>query len=124
MRAEGELSRPPSRIDTFPVQRYVPEGPGAVFSFVVVGGRAAGQRFIESVELCSRLANIGDAKTLVIHPASTTHPLSDAQLAAVALGQDPTADTATHPDRGHRGRLRQPRAGQLRRHLPGVHDAL
>ncbi len=71
------------------VQRYVPEGPGAVFSFGVVGGRAAGQRFIEAVELCSHLANIGDAKTLVIHPASTTHQqLSDAQLAAGGVPSD------------------------------------
>jgi O-acetylhomoserine (thiol)-lyase len=44
-----------------------------VFSFGVAGGREAGRRFVESVELCSHLANIGDARTLVIHPASTTH---------------------------------------------------
>ena len=71
------------------VRRYVPKGPGAVFSFGVVGGRAAGQRFIESVELCSHLANIGDAKTLVIHPASTTHQqLSDEQLEAGGVPPD------------------------------------
>ncbi|HSF25980.1 MAG TPA: O-acetylhomoserine aminocarboxypropyltransferase/cysteine synthase family protein, partial [Actinomycetes bacterium] len=71
------------------VARYVPEGPGSVFSFGVVGGRAAGQRFIESVELCSHLANIGDAKTLVIHPASTTHQqLSDEQLEAGGVPPD------------------------------------
>jgi O-acetylhomoserine (thiol)-lyase len=61
--------------------RYLPEGPGAVFSFGVAGGRAAGQRFIEAVQLASHLANIGDARTLVIHPASTTHQqLTDDQL--------------------------------------------
>jgi O-acetylhomoserine (thiol)-lyase len=61
--------------------RYTPLGPGAVFSFGVHGGRAAGQRFIESVQLASHLANVGDARTLVIHPASTTHQqLSDEQL--------------------------------------------
>ena len=61
--------------------RYLPEGPGAVFSFGVAGGREAGQRFIESVQLASHLANIGDARTLVIHPASTTHQqLTDDQL--------------------------------------------
>lgn len=61
--------------------RYLPKGPGSVFSFGVSGGRAAGQRFIESVNLASHLANIGDAKTLVIHPASTTHAqLSEQQL--------------------------------------------
>jgi O-acetylhomoserine (thiol)-lyase len=52
-----------------------------VFSFGVSGGRARGQRFIEGVNLASHLANIGDAKTLVIHPASTTHAqLSEQQL--------------------------------------------
>ncbi len=61
--------------------KYLPEGPGAVFSFGVKGGRPAGRTFIESVELASHLANIGDAKTLVIHPASTTHAqLSEQQL--------------------------------------------
>ncbi len=54
-------------------QRYLPEGPGAVFTFGVKGGFAAGVAFIEHVELASHLANVGDAKTLVIHPASTTH---------------------------------------------------
>jgi O-acetylhomoserine (thiol)-lyase len=54
-------------------KKYLPEGPGAVFGFGVKGGRAAGKTFIESVDLASHLANIGDAKTLVLHPASTTH---------------------------------------------------
>jgi O-acetylhomoserine (thiol)-lyase len=62
-------------------RRYTPRGPGAVFSFGLAGGRAAGRRFIESVRLCSHLANVGDARTLVIHPASTTHQqLTEAQL--------------------------------------------
>ncbi|MEV7692526.1 O-acetylhomoserine aminocarboxypropyltransferase/cysteine synthase family protein [Microbacterium sp. NPDC089189] len=62
-------------------QKYLPEGPGAVFSFGVAGGRSAGRTFIESVDLASHLANIGDAKTLVIHPASTTHAqLTEQQL--------------------------------------------
>lgn len=67
-------------------QKYLPKGAGSVFSFEVratetQSGRAVGQRFIESVELASHLANIGDAKTLVIHPASTTHAqLSEQQL--------------------------------------------
>jgi O-acetylhomoserine (thiol)-lyase len=62
-------------------QKYLPEGPGAVFSFGVKGGRLAGRTFIESVNLASHLANIGDAKTLVIHPASTTHAqLTEQQL--------------------------------------------
>ncbi len=54
-------------------QKYLPKGPGAVFSFGVEGGREKGEKFIESVELCSHLANVGDTRTLVIHPASTTH---------------------------------------------------
>jgi O-acetylhomoserine (thiol)-lyase len=54
-------------------QKYLPEGPGAVFSFGLKGGYEACKTFIASVELASHLANIGDAKTLVIHPASTTH---------------------------------------------------
>jgi O-acetylhomoserine (thiol)-lyase len=69
--------------------RYTPEGPGAVFSFGVRGGRAAGQAFIESVQLCSHLANIGDVRTLVIHPGSTTHQqLSPAQLEAAGVPED------------------------------------
>jgi O-acetylhomoserine (thiol)-lyase len=62
-------------------RKYLPQGPGSVFSFGVKGGRDAGRTFIESVDLASHLANIGDAKTLVIHPASTTHAqLTDQQL--------------------------------------------
>ncbi len=68
---------------------YLPKGPGAVFAFGVKGGRAAGQVFTESVELCSHLANVGDARTLVIHPGSTTHQqLSDDALAAAGVGAD------------------------------------
>jgi O-acetylhomoserine (thiol)-lyase len=70
-------------------RRYLPKGPGAVFSFGVRGGRAAGQRFVESVELCSHLANIGDVRTLVIHPGSTTHQqLSDEHLVAAGVTPD------------------------------------
>jgi O-acetylhomoserine (thiol)-lyase len=69
--------------------RYTPAGPGAVFAFGVRGGRVAGQRFIESVELCSHLANIGDARTLVLHPGSTTHrQLTDTQLEAAGVPDD------------------------------------
>ena len=55
------------------VEKYLPRGAGAVFSFDLRGGRAAGVRFIEALNLFSHLANVGDAKSLVIHPASTTH---------------------------------------------------
>ncbi len=53
--------------------RYLPKGQGAIIGFGIKGGTAAGARFIDGVKLASHLANIGDAKTLVIHPASTTH---------------------------------------------------
>lgn len=70
-------------------KRYTPLGPGAVFSFGIRGGRQAGETFIGSVRLCSHLANIGDARTLVIHPASTTHQqLSSAQLLAAGVPDD------------------------------------
>lgn len=70
-------------------RRYTPLGPGAVFSFGIRGGRAAGERFIDSVQLLSHLANIGDARTLVIHPASTTHQqLSASQLEAAGVPED------------------------------------
>jgi len=69
--------------------RYTPLGPGAVFSFGVRGGRAAGERFIDQVQLLSHLANIGDARTLVIHPASTTHQqLGPTQLEAAGIPAD------------------------------------
>ena len=62
-------------------KKYLPKGPGSVFTFEVAGGRTVGQRLIESVNLASHLANIGDAKTLIIHPASTTHAqLTEQQL--------------------------------------------
>jgi O-acetylhomoserine (thiol)-lyase len=54
-------------------EKYLPKGPGAVFTFGLAGGYEAGVRFIQGVNLASHLANVGDAKTLVIHPASTTH---------------------------------------------------
>jgi len=79
----------PSHPDHARAQRYLPKGPGAVLSFGVHGGREAGRRFIESLELCSHLANIGDVRTLVIHPASTTHQqLSDEALIAGGVPPD------------------------------------
>jgi O-acetylhomoserine (thiol)-lyase len=78
----------PSHPDHALATKYLPDGPGAVFAFGVRGGREAGRRFIESVELCSHLANVGDARTLVIHPASTTHQQLDA-AALVAGGVPP-----------------------------------
>jgi O-acetylhomoserine sulfhydrolase (EC 2.5.1.49) len=67
-------------------QRYLPKGPGAILTFGVHGGRAAGARFIERLQLWSHLANVGDAKSLVIHPASTTHQqLSDEEQRAAGV---------------------------------------
>jgi O-acetylhomoserine (thiol)-lyase len=70
-------------------QRLLPRGAGAIISCGIKGGRAAGKTFIESLRLASHLANVGDAKTLVIHPASTTHQQMDAaQLEAAGLGEE------------------------------------
>ena len=70
-------------------KRYLPLGPGAIFGFGVKGGAAAGARFISSVKLASHLANVLDAKTLVIHPASTTHQqLTPEQQAAAGVTPD------------------------------------
>ena len=69
------------------VDKYLPLGAGAVFSFDCAGGRAGGQDLIRGLTLWSHLANIGDAKSLVIHPASTTHrQLSDDELRAAGVG--------------------------------------
>ncbi len=69
------------------VEKYLPKGAGAVFSFDIAGGREAGQNFIRGVSLWSHLANVGDAKSLIIHPASTTHrQLSDDELRAAGVG--------------------------------------
>jgi O-acetylhomoserine (thiol)-lyase len=54
-------------------KKYLPDGAGAILGFGIRGGKPAGVKFINSVKLASHLANVGDAKTLVIHPASTTH---------------------------------------------------
>jgi len=63
----------PSHFDHESARRYLPDGQGAILGFGIKGGREAGIRFINALQLASHLANIGDAKTLVIHPASTTH---------------------------------------------------
>ena len=69
------------------VDRYLPGGAGAVFSFDCHGGRTGGQDFIRGVTLWSHLANVGDSKSLIIHPASTTHrQLNDDELRAAGVG--------------------------------------
>ena len=67
-------------------RRYSPKGAGAVFTFGLKGGYDAGKAFVEGLQMFSHLANIGDTRSLVIHPASTTHrQLTDAQLAAAGI---------------------------------------
>ena len=68
------------------VRKYLPKGPGAVFAFDLRAGREAGAQFIRELQLWSHLANVGDAKSLVIHPASTTHrQLTDEELVAAGI---------------------------------------
>ncbi len=70
-------------------KRLLPKGAGAILSFGIRGGRDAGRRFIERLRIFSHLANVGDARSLVIHPASTTHAtMSAAELEAVGIGED------------------------------------
>ncbi len=70
-------------------KKYLPKGAGSIVSFGVKGGRDAGKAFIENVSLASHLANVGDAKTLIIHPATTTHSRIDAEaLVAAGITED------------------------------------
>ena len=70
-------------------RKYAPNGAGAVFTFGLAGGYEAGKQFVESLELFSHLANIGDTRSLVIHPASTTHSqLTDEQKEYAGAGND------------------------------------
>ena len=78
----------PSHPDHARAQKYLPAGQGAILGFGIKGGAAAGARFIDSVKLASHLANIGDAKTLVIHPATTTHQQMTAEQ-QIAAGVSP-----------------------------------
>ncbi|MFN0039583.1 MAG: O-acetylhomoserine aminocarboxypropyltransferase [Burkholderiales bacterium] len=76
----------PSHPDHALAARILPKGCGAVFSFNLKGGRPAGKRLIETLKVFSHLANVGDAKSLVIHPASTTHyRMDDAALRAAGI---------------------------------------
>ncbi|MFN8915113.1 MAG: O-acetylhomoserine aminocarboxypropyltransferase [Betaproteobacteria bacterium] len=78
----------PDHRDHALAQRLLPRGCGAVFSFNLRGSRAAGRSFVEALKVFSHLANVGDAKSLVIHPASTTHfRVPDADLAAAGITQ-------------------------------------
>jgi O-acetylhomoserine (thiol)-lyase len=97
--------------------RYLPRGAGAIFTFGVKGGRKVGARFIEELRLISHLANVGDAKTLIIHPASTTHQqLSEEQqiesgvspdLVRISVGLEDVDDICWDLDRALRHATRQ-----------------
>lgn len=70
-------------------KKYLPKGQGAIFTFGIKGGLEAGRKFINALQLFSHLANVGDAKSLVIHPATTTHQqLSDADHASAGITKD------------------------------------
>jgi O-acetylhomoserine (thiol)-lyase len=91
-------------------KKLLPRGAGSVFSFNLKGGRTAGRKFIEALRVFSHLANVGDAKSLVIHPASTTHfRMSDAALVAagihpgtirLSIGLEDSGDLLEDLDRG------------------------
>ncbi len=93
-------------------KKLLPHGCGAIFSFVLKGGRPAGAKFIEALQLFSHLANVGDAKSLVIHPASTTHQQMDAAaleaagisegLVRLSVGLEDPADLIEDLERGLR----------------------
>ncbi len=79
----------PSHKDHARAMKYMPAGAGAIMGFGIKGGLEGGRRFIDSVKLCSHLANILDAKTLVIHPATTTHQqLTESEQAAAGVTAD------------------------------------
>ena len=70
-------------------QKYLPNGPGSIVTFGIKGGMEAGRKLIDSVQIFSHLANLGDAKSLIIHPASTTHQqLTDAQQSDAGVTKD------------------------------------
>ena len=106
----GELSGPARRPLSQPRQEILPKGAGAVFTFGLKGGYDAGVKLVSNVKLFSHLANIGDTRSLIIHPASTTHrQLSDAQK--VQAGAGPGRGAALDRPRGQGRHHRRSRAG-------------
>jgi O-acetylhomoserine (thiol)-lyase len=78
-----------SHADHALAKKLLPRGAGSIITFGIKGGRAAGRKFIEALKLVSHVANVGDAKTLVIHPASTTHQQMNAeQLKTAGIGEE------------------------------------
>jgi O-acetylhomoserine (thiol)-lyase len=79
----------PNHPDAALTEKYFPKGAGSIVCFGVKGGRKAGEKAIEQVEVFSHLANVGDAKSLILHPASTTHQqLTAEQLEKAGIGED------------------------------------
>jgi O-acetylhomoserine (thiol)-lyase len=79
----------PGHRDHALAKKYLPKGAGAILTFGIKGGLEAGKKFIDALKLFSILANVGDAKSLVIHPASTTHSqLTPEQLATAGVGEE------------------------------------
>jgi len=79
----------PDHPDHALAKRLLPKGTGSIFSFDIKGGREAGRRFIERLKLFSHLANVGDAKSLILHPASTSHSqLTESQQRESGLTPD------------------------------------
>ena len=100
----------PSHPDYARAKKYLPAGQGAIIGFGIKGGKEAGVKLINSVKLFSHLANIGDAKSLIIHPATTTHSqLNDGRVAA--NGRDAGLCPALDRHRRRRGHHRRPRPG-------------
>ena len=90
----------PSHPDHANVKKYLPDGQGAIVGFGIKGGKEAGSKLINNVKLFSHLANIGDAKSLIIHPATTTH----SQLTPEEQTSDRRDARVRSPVGGHRGR--------------------
>ncbi len=91
----------PEHPDYERAKRYLPNGAGAIVGFGIRGGLEAGKRLIDSVRLFSHLANIGDAKSLIIHPATTTHQQLSRRRAC-GRRRDGRLHPSVGRDRGHR----------------------
>ena len=110
----------PTHPDFELAKRLLPKGAGAIVSCGIKGGRAAGRKFIEALRLASHLANVGDAKTLVIHPASTTHQQMDADATqGRGTGRGAGASLHRHRSGGRYHRRSRPGAARLAKGVSG-----
>ena len=105
-------------------KKLLPNGCGAVFSFSIKGGRPAGKRFIETLKVFSHLANVGDAKSLVIHPATTTHyRMDDAALRAAGITEGTVRLSVGLGERGGSDRGSGPGAARFAERLSVARSA-